>query len=111
MAFGLLSFLNVNNNSAVVFNWFVNITTVSGLFNWITLGISYIRFRKGMEIQGINRSRLPFKGLFQPYAAWYSIIMSSFFILINGFDVFFPGRWSVADFFAAYAGILMFAVP
>lgn len=111
MLFGLLSFLNVSNNSSVVFNWFVNVTTVSGLFNWITLGISYIRFRKGMEVQGIDRSTLPFRGLFQPYAAWYSIILSTFFILINGFDVFFPGRWSVGDFFAAYSGILMFATP
>jgi len=111
MAFGLLSFLNVSNNSSVVFNWFVNVTTVSGLFNWITLGISYIRFRKGMEVQGINRADLPFRGMFQPFAAWYSIILSSIIILIVGFDVFFPGRWSVADFFAAYSGILMFAVP
>jgi len=37
--------------------------------------------------------------------------MSAFFILIAGFDVFFPGEFTVSAFFSAYAGILMFAVP
>jgi amino acid transporter len=86
-------------------------TTISGLFNWFTLGVSYLRFRKGMEVQGISRDLLPFKGFFQPFAAWYTVIMSVFMVLINGFEVFFPGHWSVADFFSAYAGILIYVVP
>ncbi|KAF8544723.1 amino acid permease/ SLC12A domain-containing protein [Trichophaea hybrida] len=110
-SFGLLSFLNVGKNSAVVFGWFVNVTTVSGLFNWFTLGVSYIRFRKGMEVQGISRDELPFKGWFQPYAAYYTIIMSAFFILITGFDVFFPGKFTAQEFFSSYCGILLYMVP
>lgn len=109
--FGLLSFLNVGRNSAVVFNWFVNLTTISGLFNWFTLGVSYIRFRKGMEVQGISRDSLPFKGFFQPYAAWYTVLMSVFLILITGFNVFFPGHFTAADFFSSYGGIAMYIVP
>ncbi|KAI5850148.1 amino acid permease/ SLC12A domain-containing protein [Tricharina praecox] len=110
-AFGLLSFLNVGRSSAEVFNWFVNITTVSGLFNWLTLGISYIRFSKGLAAQGISRDQLPFKGYFQPYAAYYTVGMSAFFILITGFDVFFPEKRTAREFFGAYSGVLMFAIP
>ncbi|RPA82636.1 hypothetical protein BJ508DRAFT_414052 [Ascobolus immersus RN42] len=109
--FGLLSYLNVSNNAAEVFNWFVNITTVSGLFNWLTVGISYIRFYKGMKVQGIDRETLPFKSMFQPYLGYYAAFMSAFFILICGFDVFFPSRWSVKEFFTSYAGVLMFLIP
>lgn len=110
-AFGLLSFLNVGRSSTVVFGWFVSITTVSGLFNWLTLGISYIRFSKGLAAQGISRDQLPFQGYFQPYAAYYTVGMSIFFILITGFDVFLPGNFSASGFFSAYSGILLFAIP
>jgi amino acid transporter len=84
---------------------------VSGLFNWFTLGVSYIRFRKGMEVQGISRDEMPFKGWFQPYAAYYTVIMSTFFMLVTGFDVFFPGKFTVREFFSSYCGILLYVVP
>jgi len=109
--FGLLSFLNVSHSSSVVFGWFVNITTISGLFNWFTLGVSYLRFRKGMEVQGIPRSSLPFRGFLQPYSAWYTVVASTFLILITGFDVFFPGQFTAGAFFSSYAGVLLYAVP
>jgi amino acid transporter len=64
-----------------------------------------------MEVQGIPRSELPFKGLLQPYSAWYTVIASTFFILITGFDVFFPGHFTVGAFFSSYAGVLLYAVP
>jgi amino acid transporter len=127
IAFGLLSFLNVGRSSTVVFGWFVNVvskiarisysqanasqTTISGLFNWFTLGVSYVRFRKGMEVQGISRDLMPFRGWFQPYAAWYTIIMSGTLILLNGFDVFFTGNFTVAGFFSSYSGLLLYIVP
>ncbi|CCX05078.1 amino acid permease/ SLC12A domain-containing protein [Pyronema domesticum] len=111
IAFGLLSFLNVGRSSTVVFGWFVNVTTISGLFNWFTLGVSYVRFRKGMEVQGISRDLMPFRGWFQPYAAWYTIIMSGSLILLTGFDVFFTGNFTVAGFFSSYSGVLLYLVP
>jgi len=54
---------------------------------------------------------MPFKGWFQPYAAYYTVIMSIFFMLVTGFDVFFPGKFTVQEFFSSYCGILLYVVP
>ncbi|KAH8144300.1 uncharacterized protein LAJ45_11725 [Morchella importuna] len=110
-AFTMLSFLLLSERSSVVFNWFMNITTLSSLFNWLTLFLATIQFRKAYQSQGIEHSALPFHSVLMPYAAYYGVTMVTFFIIISGFDVFFPQNWSVSDFFATYSGILMFAVP
>ncbi|KAI7711387.1 amino acid permease, partial [Hortaea werneckii] len=46
--FGCLGFLNVSNSGAQVFNWFSNISTISGYIAWIVVMITYLRFRKAM---------------------------------------------------------------
>ncbi|KAG0137509.1 amino acid permease/ SLC12A domain-containing protein [Tuber indicum] len=107
----MLSFLLLSEKSAVVFDWFINITTVSSLFNWLTLFLATIRFRKGYLAQGVTRADLPFRSPLMPYAAYYGCGMVVFFIAISGFDVFFPEEWSAKTFFAKYAGVLLFMVP
>lgn len=84
-----LSFMVVSENSAQVFEWFMNVTTLSSLFNWLTLFLATIRFRQAYLAQGILTKDLPFHSPFMPYAAYYGVCMVVFFILISGFDVFF----------------------
>lgn len=84
-----LSFMVVSSNSAQVFEWFMNVTTLSSLFNWLTLFLATIRFRKAYLLQGIRTEDLPFHSPFMPYTAYYGVCMVIFFILISGFDVFF----------------------
>src|SRR5690606_8578172 len=43
---GLLSYLNVDNNGARVFTWFMNISTISGYIAWVVVMITYVRFHK-----------------------------------------------------------------
>jgi amino acid transporter len=89
----------VSENSAKVFEWFMNVTTLSSLFNWLTLFLATIRFRKGYLAQGIKTEDLPFHSIFMPYAAYYGASLVAFFILISGFNVFFD--FNVKDFFAS----------
>lgn len=51
-----LVYLNVANNTSVVFGWFVNITTVAGLIGWIVIEITYLRFFAGLKAQGYSRN-------------------------------------------------------
>lgn len=39
---GCLAYLNVSNSGANVFNWFTNITTISGFIAWIVVLITYL---------------------------------------------------------------------
>ncbi|KAI5467808.1 amino acid permease/ SLC12A domain-containing protein [Mariannaea sp. PMI_226] len=106
-AFGCLAFLNVSNSGAVVFNWFVNISTISGFIAWIVVMITYIRFRKAMEFNNML-DVLPYKTPLQPYATWVVLVVITILTLTNGFALFIHGNWNTQSFIAAYITLPIF---
>ncbi len=121
---GCLAFLNVSNSGAQVFQWFSNISTISGYIAWIVVFVTYLRFRKAMQFNGMM-SVLPYRTVLQPYATWICLFIISVLTLTNGFygnskhgqgaqitanllAVFFPSAWNVSDFIAAYITIPIF---
>jgi amino acid permease len=82
-AFTLLSYMGVQTGSGKVFGWFANMTSVAGLMTWFGITITYIRFYKGMKVQGYDRSKLPYASGLQPYAAWYAMVMCFLVCLVS----------------------------
>lgn len=72
--------MSVSSGAGQVFNWFANMTSVAGLMTWFGISVTYIRFYAGLKAQGINRKKLPFYSVLQPYAAWYVLVAT---LLIN----------------------------
>jgi amino acid transporter len=108
-ALSLLVYLNVSSSSSEVFFWISNLSAVSTLVVWTSVCITYLRFYKGMKHQGIPRSSLPFRSPLQPYLAWFAVIFSSTIAFFNGFDCFFPGKFSAKSFIPPYIDIPIFA--
>jgi amino acid transporter len=106
---GLLAYLNVNNNSAKVFTWFMNLCTISGYIAWIVVMITYLRFRKAMNFRGLMHT-LPYKTRLQPYATYFFLVVLVVLTLTNAFQLFFPGNWDVQSFLAAYITLPIFLV-
>ena len=104
--FSVLAYLNVGSSGSTVFSWFVNLTNTSGFISWICCCIVYLRFRKACRVQGMTD--LPYHSFLQPVGAWIALGGFVFLTLINGFDVFFPGRFSASSFLTAYVGIPIF---
>lgn len=98
-AIACLAYLNVTESSTKVFAWLTNITTISGFIAWIVLGFTYLRWRKAIVVQGLE-DRVPYKTRFQPYGAYFVIVLIFLVTLSNGFAVFF--EFNAADFVAAY---------
>lgn len=109
-AITLLAYLNVNSSAGEVFNWLVNMINMAAFFSWILLSASYLRFRKALEAQGVDRSALSYRSVCGKPGAYFCISFSVVFGLLNGFSVFFPGQWSVSDFLTAYIGTVLFLV-
>ncbi|RSH92088.1 hypothetical protein EHS25_008500 [Saitozyma podzolica] len=110
--FGPLAYLSLGSGGASqAFTWILNLSTVAGLLAWMTLCICFIRFYAGCKAQGLDRNTLPYKGRFQPYAAWVGAIGSLIITVFSGFSVFLKGNWSPANFVASYIGIPIFVVP
>lgn len=69
----LLTYMSVSSGANNVFNWFQNLTTIANLFTWVSICVAYIKFRKALIAQNVNRDELVFKGAFQPYTAWFAL--------------------------------------
>ncbi|RCI12555.1 hypothetical protein L249_0836 [Ophiocordyceps polyrhachis-furcata BCC 54312] len=106
--FGLLAFLNVSSSGATVFNWFVNISTVSGFIAWAVAMVTYLRFRRALERRGLLGT-LPYRTPLQPYATYATLAVVSLLIITNGFQTLMT-PFDVSDFVAAYVTIPAFLI-
>ncbi|KAI0487803.1 amino acid permease/ SLC12A domain-containing protein [Xylaria cf. heliscus] len=104
--YGLLAYLNVSSSGGAVFNWFVSLTNTAGIISWICCCIVFLRFTTACKVQEI--ADLPYKSIFQPYVTWVNLVVLSILLLLNGFSVFFRGRWSINSFLTAYIGVPVF---
>ncbi|OCH87655.1 amino acid permease [Obba rivulosa] len=109
-AFGLLSYMDIGDGSGKVFGWFANMTAIAGLLSWFGIAVTYIRFYKGLRIQGIDRKSLPFRAPFQPFAAWYAAFMCFFVCLLSGWNVFLKDSWDTAAFVTQYLPLMLFPI-
>ncbi|KAI0458912.1 amino-acid permease inda1 [Xylaria acuta] len=109
LAISSLAFLNVSSTGAAAFQWFSNLSTISGFIAWIVVMITYIRFRKAMKYHGML-DILPFRTPLQPYATYVTLFVITLLTLTNGFQVFVPKNWSASNFLAAYITIPIFLV-
>ncbi|KYK60926.1 amino-acid permease inda1 [Drechmeria coniospora] len=103
---GLLAYLNVSNTGAVVFNWFVSISTTSGFIAWIAVMVTYLRFRRAMEFNRLLDA-LPYRTALQPYATYAAVVVVLLLTLTNGFHTFMPS-FAVKDFVASYVTLPIF---
>lgn len=110
LAFCLLSLLQLSKSSANVLSWLVGICTASYLLNYFGTVITYLHFYKALKDQGIDRNTLPYKGRFQPYAAWYALFGTGIMTLILGYSVFIHGNWNTTTFFTSYTMVGFFPV-
>lgn len=109
-SFCLLAYMNVNSAAADVFNWLLNLVNTGGFISWVCCSITYIHFRRACHVQEVDVSRLASRSPLQPVGAWATLFVFSLLCLLNGFTVFFPSEWSVADFLSAYIGLPIFVV-
>ncbi|KAJ9502854.1 hypothetical protein H2202_001976 [Exophiala xenobiotica] len=105
----LLVYLNVRSRSADVFFWISNLSAVSTLIVWASICITYLRFHYALKHNGIARSSLPYKSPLQPFLAYFAICFCITVAIFNGFDCFFPGRFSAKSFIPPYIDIPIFA--
>ncbi|KAL7760753.1 hypothetical protein ACKLNR_007288 [Fusarium oxysporum f. sp. zingiberi] len=102
-----LAFLNVSTSSSTVFGYFVSLSTVLGLINWVNIIVTYYCFQRGIKAQGIGRAGLPWKGPFQPYSTNVTFVVTSLIIIFSGYSAFIGG-FKVSKFITSYLGIVLY---
>lgn len=71
------------------------------------MSITYIFFFRACRAQGLDRNTLPYKGWFQPYSAYFGLFFTSIIVVIQGYTVFLPGKFTVPTFLTYYTMIFV----
>jgi len=77
-----------------------SIVGVSNQLSWIAIGITSIRFRSALAIQG-KTHLLPFKNWTYPVGPYICVVLNCFLVLVQGWSCFSP-RFSGVDFVSYY---------
>ena len=64
------------------------------------MSITYLKFYYACKAQGLDRSKLPYTGWFQPYCAWFALFWMFTVTCIYGYTCYLP--WNVSSFFSNY---------
>jgi AAT family amino acid transporter len=102
---GGLSFGSSFIGAGEVWSWLQSIVGLSNLISWWVIGITSIRFRRGLAKQG-KTDELIFKNWTYPYGPWIVVIVGAFIILVQGWSTFSP--WSKLDFVQSYLELAIF---
>jgi amino acid transporter len=106
--FSGLAYVTLAADGSTAFGWFISLGTVAVLFNWCSVCVTYLRFRRALELQGVDRNTLVFKAPLQPYGAWFALIYFIVVIFSSGYEIFTNGRWSTTTFVTTYIGIPLY---
>ncbi|KAM0185393.1 hypothetical protein ACHAPQ_010021 [Fusarium lateritium] len=105
--FAALAYMNASKSSSQVFGYLVSLVTVFGALNWVNVLFTYIRFTRGLKAQGISRSSMPYRGVLQPYGAYFSLSLTILIIIFNGYGAFIP-HFKVDTFITSYIGVVVY---
>jgi yeast amino acid transporter len=109
--FALLAFLNVKDDSRVVFVYFYNLTTIFGLLTWISLLVTHIWWCRARKAQNMPDEVMPYTA---PLGIWGSYVALGLCIIIaltKNFEVFVGGDFGkekYKTFITGYLGIPLY---
>lgn len=66
-----------------------SIVGVSNQLSWIAIGVASLRFRAAIAAQN-KEHLLPFKNWTYPWGPWFSVVLNSFLVLVQGWSSFSP---------------------
>lgn len=110
----LLSFMSLDKGSDVVFNWFINLATTGMLCTYLCIWICYFKFRRvypkqtGIKIKKGEYQYYMAPRFIHPYFTYLGCFLNCSVLLLNGFWVFWPQNFTVADLLVCYFAPVFF---
>ncbi|EIW73594.1 hypothetical protein TREMEDRAFT_26215 [Tremella mesenterica DSM 1558] len=111
-AFGGLAYMSLSTSAGQAFKYLSNLTSSAGLITWWGICLTYINFNKGLKVQNISRSTLPYRSVLNngAGAAWYAVILISIILFFQGFSLFLRNKWDSREFVTDYLPVWLFPI-
>ena len=82
LAWGLIAYFSCLPGGATqIFDWLLQISTLSLFFTWGSICLAHIRFRAAMKCQGESIKYLPFRACFGVYGSYVGLILNVLFVI------------------------------
>lgn len=111
--FALLAFMNVTDDSKVVFGYFVNLVTIFGLLTWISILVTHIWFARARKAQNIPDSAMPYVAPLGIYGSYFALGLCIIVALTKNYPVFVSstaGYFDYKTFITGYLGIPVYII-
>lgn len=86
LAVSFLTFLTTMWGEGVVFTWLLNLTGISALLSWASVGFISLRFRKAYIAQGRSLSDLPYRQPLFPLLPIGTIVLATTMFIAVGYS-------------------------
>lgn len=110
---GCLSYMTVSKTSATVLTWFINLATTGLLCTYVVMWMCYFKFKRAVLVQPCDWSDPKYykvNRFVYPWASYWGAFLNFLVLFFNGFWIFFPGQFSVANLFTSYFAPVFFIV-
>jgi lysine-specific permease len=105
---GSFALLTAFFGEGVVYLWLLNLSALTGFFNWLAIAISHYRFRRGFIKQGRSLDELPYRAKLFPLGPLLAFTVCLFVILGQDYQSFIDGVANWQEMAVTYIGIPVF---
>lgn len=90
--------LQLGDSTATVLAWIINLITGAQILNYFFMLITFLGFFYACKAQGLDRKAFIYTSWFQPYMAYFALVIIGLMVGVLGYTVFMPGSWSTENF-------------
>ncbi|KAF9535180.1 amino acid permease-domain-containing protein [Crepidotus variabilis] len=110
LAFSCLTFLTTIWGEGVVFSWLLNITGISALLVWTSIGLISLRFRYAYLKQGRSLADLPYTQPLFPLLPTGVIILGVLMFIAQGYAAVRQTPFQAKNVIATYIGVALYII-
>ncbi|OSC97918.1 hypothetical protein PYCCODRAFT_1471421 [Trametes coccinea BRFM310] len=110
LAVSFVTFLTTIWGEGVVFTWLLDLTGISSLLVWGTVGVISLRFRAAWRAQGRSLDDLPYRQPLFPVLPIATVVLSILMFAAQGYSAGIAQPFSPQNIVATYLGLFVYIV-
>lgn len=110
LAVSSVTFLTTIWGEGIVFTWLLNITGISALLVWGSIGLISLRFRAAYRAQGLSLLDLPYTQPFFPLLPAGVVVLALLMFIAEGYSAVKKQPFEAKNVIATYIGVALYIV-
>ncbi|PPR08190.1 hypothetical protein CVT24_001573 [Panaeolus cyanescens] len=110
LLFSCLTFLTTIWGAGIAFGWLLNITGISALLVWTSVGVISLRFRYAYKARGLSLDNLPYRQPLFPALPIGVVILGTLMFIAQGYAAVKEDPFEAKNVVATYIGVALYIV-